>query len=75
MGEQIPFPGPVEWPNLESMNRQELEQTLAEVREQIALLDEQEPADMESAEYETWGTRHEELEDLEDEVRDLLDEL
>lgn len=75
MSEQISFPQDLEWPDLESMNRQELEQTLAEVQERIALLDEQEPADMVGEAYEVWGARHEELEDLEDEIRDLLDEL
>ena len=30
---------------------------------------------MESEEYEAWGDRHEELEDLADEILDRLDEL
>ena len=39
------------------------------------LLDEQEPEDMDSEEYESWGDRHEALEDLADEILDRLDEL
>lgn len=75
MSEMLPFQPRQEWPDLESMNQRELERELAEVREQIALLDYQEPEDMESEEYETWGAQHEDLEDLEDEILDLLDEL
>ena len=38
-------------------------------------LDEREPGDMESEEYEAWGDRHEELEDLADELMERLEEL
>ena len=38
-------------------------------------MDEREPADMNSEEYETWGDRHEELEDLADEIIDRLEEM
>ena len=37
-------------------------------------LDREEPEDMESEAYEDWGDRHEELEDLADELLDLLEE-
>ena len=62
-------------PDIEAMDREELQACLKEVRERIADLDEREPADMNSEEYETWGDRHEELEDLADEIIDRLEEM
>lgn len=62
-------------PDIETMDREELEACLKEVQERIADLDEREPADMNSEEYETWGDRHEELEDLADEITDRLEEM
>ena len=61
-------------PDIEAMDREELQACLQEVRERIADLDEREPADMESAEYKAWGDRHEELEDLTDEIMDRLED-
>ena len=37
--------------------------------------DQQEPPGMSGEEYEAWADRHEELEDLADDLRDRLDEL
>ena len=62
-------------PDTETMDRGELKACLQEVRERIADLDEREPGDMESEEYEAWGDRHEELEDLADELMERLEEL
>lgn len=62
-------------PDTETMDRKELKACLQEVRERIADLDEREPGDMESEEYEAWGDRHEELEDLADELMERLEEL
>ena len=62
-------------PDTETMDRKELKACLQEVRERIADLDEREPGDMESEEYEAWGDRHEELEDLADELIERLEEL
>lgn len=62
-------------PNIENMDREELKACLREVRERIADLDEREPTDMESGEYEAWGDLHEELEDLADEIMDRLEDL
>ena len=45
------------------------------VRLLISRLDEEEPADMDSEAYDAWGDRHEELEDLVDEIRDRLEAL
>ena len=61
-------------PDIEAMDLEELQACLQEVRERIADLDEREPADMNSEEYEAWGERHEELEDLADEIMDRLEE-
>lgn len=61
-------------PDIEAMDREELQACLQEVRERIADLDEREPADMNGEEYEAWGERHEELEDLADEIMDRLEE-
>ena len=55
------------------MDREQLLGYLDNLRAQIAALDEEEPANMESEAYEEWGERHEELEDLVDEILDLLD--
>ena len=62
-------------PDIDTMDREELEACLQEVQERIADLDEREPADMNSEEYEAWGDRHEELEDLADEITDRLEEM
>lgn len=62
-------------PDIEEMDREELTACLREVRERIADLDEREPADMESEEYEAWGDRHEELEDLADEIMERLEDM
>lgn len=75
MAEIIDFSGYQEEPELETMNRKQLEEALRQVRERIAQLDEEEPSDMNSEEYETWGDAHEELEDLADEITDRLEEL
>ena len=61
--------------DLNTMDCAALRAYLETVRAQIATLDEQEPADMESETYEDWGDRHEELEDLADEIQDRLDEM
>ena len=75
MGELLTFPGLEEVPDPETMNKEELLRYLEMLREELAALDEEEPADMDSEEYEDWGEAHEELEDLVDEVLDRLDEL
>ncbi len=73
MAEILEFPGFSWEEELEDMERAELLACLEDVRRHIARLDEQEPADMNSEAYELWGERHEELEDLADEIQDLLD--
>ena len=73
MAHIIDFPQLPDWEDLEAMGRQELLRCLETVREQIARLDEEEPEDMESEAYDAWGDRHEELEDLADEIADRLE--
>ena len=75
MAHMIDFIEYAEEPDLGRMDREALGRYLETVRERIARLDEQEPEDMDSEEYESWGLRHEELEDLADEIMDRLDEL
>ena len=62
-------------PDIYSMDREELKEYLITVRQQIAELDDREPKDMYSDEYEVWGDAHEDLEDLEDEIMDILDSM
>ncbi len=60
-------------PDLDQMNRDELLSYLEQLQALIEQLDADEPSDMESEEYEAWGDRHEELEDLVDDVLDRLE--
>lgn len=60
-------------PDPNGMDEATLRAYLAWVRAEIAQLDEREPKNMASEAYEEWGDRHEELEDLEDEILDELD--
>ena len=68
------FSFPAELPDLSRMDRPALAAALEDVRARITQLDLQEPEDMESEEYELWGQRHEELEDLADDLLDLLED-
>lgn len=75
MGEILEFPVGAEEPELDDMNAEELRACLEEVEALIAEHDEHEPKNMNSEEYEEWGDRREELEDLMDEILDRLDDL
>ena len=59
----------------DAMDKAALLACLTELRAQIEALDEREPEDMESQEYEIWGQCHEELEDRVDDILDRLEEL
>ncbi len=74
MGEIVAFPGgePEEL-DFAEMDEDQLRACLEELRERLAVLDKQEPADMNSEAYETWAEEHEDLEDMMDEVLELLD--
>ncbi len=63
------------FPQLETMTPQALKDFLADIQAQIAALDQSEPADMTSEAFEDWAQRHEELEDLADDVMDRLEAL
>lgn len=60
-------------PDLRAMDKAALQDRLEQLRALVAQLDETEPADMDSEEYEEWGDLHEELEDLIDDVIDQLE--
>lgn len=64
-----------EEPDVYSMELPQLRTYLEQLRARIAMLDEREPEDMDSEEYEDWGDAHEELEDLVDEVIERMEEL
>lgn len=75
MADMIEFNRYGQQSGLSAMDRDALTACLRSVQAQISQLDEQEPEDMDSEEYEAWGDSHEELEDLADEIQDLLDEV
>ena len=75
MAEIIDLKDYMEEPDVESMDREALLDYLKELQERVAALDAREPRNMNSEAYEAWADRHEELEDLVDEVLDRLDEL
>ena len=62
-------------PDLDAMDRGALLEALDAVRAQIAALDGREPEEMASDCFEDWADRHEELEDLADDILDRLDEM
>lgn len=64
-----------EEPDIDTMEKDSLRAYLEELQERIRDLDTREPRNMNSEAYEEWADRHEELEDLVDEVLDRLDEL
>ncbi len=61
-------------PDIYKMDKKQLENYLAELKNQLALHDVSEPLDMESEEYDAWGDKREAIEDLIDDVLDLLEE-
>lgn len=61
-------------PEVADMNPEELLQYWQEIEEKIADLDEEEPEDMDSEEYDAWADRHEALEDIRDEIEERLEE-
>lgn len=69
MGRIVDFPSP------NGEERQALLEELERVRQEIAALDLEELADMDSEAYEAWGDRHEALEDQADDLMDRLEEL
>ena len=71
MGKVVSFKGK----DPKKQDRETLLEQLKAVRCEIEQLNEREPEDMESEAYEVWGDKHEELEDLADEILDRLDQL
>lgn len=62
-------------PDIQAMNAKQLHVYLKALKERIAEMDEREPKNMESEEYEDWAEAHEELEDEADEILERMDEL
>ena len=75
MADLIDFTEFMDEPELDRMDWDELHSYLEKVQAQIAQMDEKEPKNMNSEAYESWAERHEDLEDLEDEILDRMDEL
>ena len=73
MADIIEFPGFDPEPDLTDYEWEELVALLSRVRAQLDQLNETEPEDMECDEYEDWADRHEELEDLEDDILEHMD--
>lgn len=71
----IEFTKAFEEPDVEFMNRAELEQYLAQLQKELEELDAREPKNLNSEAHEDWEDQHEDLEDLIDEVLDRLDDL
>ena len=61
------------WDRLDQMDESALRDLLRQVNDRLADLDAEEPEDMESEAYDDWADRHEELEDLADELTDRLE--
>lgn len=61
--------------DMDEMDREALLALREGLEMKLSELDAREPGDMQSEAYEQWGERHEELEDLLDEVMDRLEEL
>lgn len=75
MAEMLNLGGFDDLPEIDELDKEELKACLKNLRERIAALDEQEPRNMESEEYDLWGERHELLEDLVDDILDRLDDM
>ena len=60
-------------PDIDAMDAAALRDYLAEIRERIARLDEDEPEDMASEAYDEWSEQHEKLEDIADEFAKYFD--
>ena len=58
-------------PDIDAMDAAALRDYLAEIRERIARLDEDEPED---EAYDEWSEQHEKLEDIADDILDRLEE-
>ena len=59
----------------DTMDPEELRAYLSDIRQELEAMDEDEPEDETSEEFVDWAERHEELEDLADEIVELLEAL
>lgn len=60
---------------LDSLSLEELEEYRAELEARLCDMDDGEPEDMDSEEFEQWADAHESLEDMLSEAEDRIDEL
>lgn len=73
MNTPLPF-SPLPDYDYDSMNTQQLQEALEDIRQQIAALDTREPRNPTSEAYDLWAERHEALEDIQDDILDLLED-
>lgn len=59
----------------DTMDPEELRAYLSDIREELEAMDEDEPEDETGEEFVDWAERHEELEDLADEIVEQLEAL
>lgn len=75
----ISFPGNTlsyeDLPELSELDGEALLSLQQRIQEEIAALDKKEPKNEASEAYEQWADRHEELEDMLDEILDALEDL
>lgn len=62
-------------PSIDELELPELESYLAELEDQLEVLESEEPDECECDEYDEWEERRDELEALINEVEDRIDEL
>ena len=62
------------WDRLDGMDAEALRALLRQVQDRLTDLDGEEPEDMACEAYDHWAERHEELEDLADELTERLED-
>ena len=60
--------------DLEAMDTEQLKAYRAQILEQIEVLEAEGPEALTADDFEVWADKHEELEDILDDIQDLLDE-
>ena len=60
--------------DLEAMDEEQLKAYRKEILAQIQELEDEDPETLTSDDFEIWANKHEDLEDILDDIQDLLDE-
>ena len=60
--------------DLEAMDKEQLKAYRKEILAQIRELEDEDPETLTSDDFEIWANKHEDLEDILDDIQDLLDE-